>query len=230
MAEDNDTLPQVNVTVGDELPVSNTIINDNCTADNMTAISSVTSVGTDVHIQTQTSTSHLSHPCYAALNGGRRNQLRNMSFRIELVDSILALNTHDFLPTLLCDDKLVKSWYFKYKAYMKFRTKWNRAIMAQAICEFDLIMNKARDMVAMNNLPDPIANFEEYMLDVKAVTEIAENEPIISKKGKIGKQASGKRLQDTIDMSAVPNRILISQTVLIASIIFFFLLDLHKSR
>ena len=57
--------------------------------------------------------------------------------------------------------------------------------MAQALCEFDLIMNKARDMVAMNNLPDPIANFEEYMLDVKVFTEIAENEPIIAKKGKI---------------------------------------------
>ena len=109
MAEDNETLPQVNVTVGDELPTANTIINNNYTVDNMTAISSVTSVGTDVHIQTQTSTSHLSHPCYAVLNGGRRNQLRNMSFRIELVDSILTLNTSAFLPAILCDDKLVKS-------------------------------------------------------------------------------------------------------------------------
>ena len=130
MAEDNETLPQVNLTVGDELSVANTIINDDCTVDNMTAISSVTSVGTDVHIQTQTSTSHLSHPCYAVLNGGRRSQLRNMSYRIELVDSILALNTSDFLPAILCDNKLVKSWYIKHKAYMKYPKKWNRAIVA----------------------------------------------------------------------------------------------------
>ena len=38
---------------------------------------------------------------------------------------------------------------------------------------------------------------------MKSVSEIAENEPIIAKKGKIGKQASGKRLQDTIDMSTI---------------------------
>ena len=117
MAEDNGPVPHVNVDNSPfevNLPEDNTIINNNCTVDNMTTISSVTSVGTDVHhVHTETSTSPLSHPCYAVLNGGRRNQLRNMSYRIELVASILNLNTSDYLPANLCDDKMIKSWYFK---------------------------------------------------------------------------------------------------------------------
>ena len=112
MAEDNEPMPHVNVnnsTVGVDLPENNSIINNNCTVDNMTTISSVTSVGTDVHIPTQTSTSPLSHPCYAVINGGRRDQLRSMSFRIEFVDSTLYLNTSDFLLVIRCDDKMIKS-------------------------------------------------------------------------------------------------------------------------
>ena len=207
MADNNGPVPHVNVgnlTVEVDLPEDNTIINNNCTVDNMTTISSVTSVGTDVHhVHTETSTSPLSHPCYAVLNGGRRNQLRNMSYRIELVASFLRLNTSEYLPPIVCDDIIIKSWYLKYKAYMKFPRKWNRAIMAQALCEFDLFLHNVRRSTAMDKVPVPISDFDTYMEDVKVVSEIAENEPLISKKGQIGKQPAGRSIQDSIDMSTI---------------------------
>ena len=76
--------------------------------------------------------------------------------------------------------------------------------MAQALREFDLIMKEARGLVSTSSdsrIPPPIVQFEMYMDNVRAVNVIVENEP--PKKGKIGNQVSGKRIQDSIPMSEI---------------------------
>ena len=82
--------------------------------------------------------------------------------------------------------------------------KWNHDIMAQALCEFDLIIKEARGLVATSSdvlIPNPIKEFDTYMDNVRTVTQIMENEP--AKKGKIVNQAAGKRIQDSIVVSEV---------------------------
>ena len=159
-----------------EIPTENTF----CTAVNAAVVSTD---GT-------TLTSPLKHPCYAALNAGRRKQLENMPFRIKLIGTILELSPSMYLPSMLSNEFKIKSWTRKYKAYMNNARKLNRSIMAQVLCEFDLIMKEARGLVATSSdslIPPPIVQFEMYMDNVRAVNIIVENEP---KKGKIGNQLS----------------------------------------
>ena len=105
---------------------------DLCIVDGQTSILSITSVGTD---GITTLASHFKHPCYAVLNSGRRTQLKTMPYRINLIDSILALAPSSFLPSMLSTAQNVKQWYYKYTIYMKMPRNWKRAIMAHAICE-----------------------------------------------------------------------------------------------
>ena len=185
-----------------EIPTENTL--EYCTAvnaDTETSVSSITAVSTT---DGTTSASPLKHPCYAILNGGRRKQLENMPFRIKLIETILELSPSLYLPSMLSNEFKIKSWTRRYTAYMKNPRKWNRAIMAQALCGFDLIMTEARALVATSSdslIPPPITEFETYMNNVRAVNEIVENEP--TKKGKIGNQLAGKRIQDSIPMSEI---------------------------
>ena len=186
-----------------EVPTENT--SEYCTSVNIvdaeTSVSSITAVSTT---DSNTLTSPIKHPCYAILNGGRRKQLENMPYRIKLIETILALSPSLYLPSMLSNESPIKCWTRKYMAYMKNPRKWNRAIMAQAFCEFDLIMTEARGLVATSSdslIPPPIVEFDSYMNNVRAITEIVENEP--TKKGKIGSQSAGKRIQDSIPMSEI---------------------------
>ena len=157
--------------------------------DALTSVSSITGVSREI----KHSTSHINHPCFASLNGSRRKQLENMKYRINLVDSILALRPYTYLPSMLCNEDHVRHWNLEYKAFMKHPRKWNRAIMAQAICEFDLIIKEAGALVASSSdtlIPEPIQVFNTYMDNVREVNEIVECEP--STKGKIGTQVAGK--------------------------------------
>ena len=144
-----------------EIPTENTL--EYCTAvnaDTETSVSSITAVSTT---DGTTSASPLKHPCYAILNGGRRKQLENMPFRIKLIETILELSPSLYLPSMLSNEFKIKSWTQRYTAYMKNPRKWNRAIMAQALCGFDLIMTEARALVATSSdslIPPPITEFE----------------------------------------------------------------------
>ena len=77
--------------------------------------------------------------------------------------------------------------------------------MARAICEFDSIMKEAQTMVASSTasddlVPPAIREFYTYMEDVRSIATIVENEPLTSKKGRIGNQSGGKRIQDCVNM------------------------------
>ena len=80
--------------------------------------------------------------------------------------------------------------------------------MAECICEFDLMMmEEVCKMVEVEELskkmPGAINNFFNYMNEVRDIATIAKMEPTSNKKARIGTQAAGKRLQDTINMSKI---------------------------
>ena len=80
--------------------------------------------------------------------------------------------------------------------------------MARAICEFDSIMKEAQTMVASSTasddlVPPAIREFYTYMEDVRSIATSVENEPLTSKKGRIGNQSGGKRIQDCVNMKDV---------------------------
>ena len=194
----------VNVTVPNPNRTSNSTIR--ISEDNNTSVSSIsTSFGTCHPVSTVDHAPYLSHPCYTVLNGGRRNLLKNMKFRIELLNSILAMAPGSYLPSNLCDESHVIRFFSTYKAYLKAPRKWNRAVMARAICEFDSIMKEAQTMVASSTasdvlLPPALREFYSYMDDVRSIAAIVENEPLSNKKGRFGAQSAGKRLQDCVNM------------------------------
>ena len=153
------------------------------------------------------SENYKNHPCYTILNSGRRKELRNMEFRISLIGGILLLNPSTYLPSMYKDDIAVKTWYRKYSAYLKHASKWNRVIMAQCICELDIILEYASGLVAISELasnaqPQSIQEFYSYMNDVRTIVTIVENEPT-STKQRIGKQSGGKRVQDCLNMHEI---------------------------
>ena len=52
-------------------------------------------------------------------------------------------------------------------------------------------------------LPPALLKFYPYMDDVRSIATIVENEPLTSKKGRIGNQSGGKRIQDCVNMKDV---------------------------
>ena len=59
-------------------------------------------------------------------------------------------------------------------------------VMAQCLCEFDLIIKESRGLVATSSdvlLPNLIKEFNNYIDNVRAITQIIEIEPV--KKGKL---------------------------------------------
>ena len=138
-------LPECDVTNSDlsvGVPNTNlTIQNNNPTdGENQTTVSSLTTLGTCHPVSTVDHKSYLSHPYYAVLNGGRRSLLKNMDFRIGLLNSILALEPSSYLPKEICNEPHVKRWFSLHNVYLTAPRKWNRANMAKAICELDSIM------------------------------------------------------------------------------------------
>ena len=109
-----------------------------------------------------------------------------MEFRINLIGGILLLKSSTYLPSMYKDDIAVKTWYRKYSAYLKHPSKWNRGIMAQCICELDIMLEYASGLVAISELasnaqPQSIKDFYCYMNDVRTIAVIVENKPTPTK-------------------------------------------------
>ena len=111
VASDNTSLPHftqpptANITV--EMLIDTT--SEYCTVVNMvdveTSVSSITAVSTaDTSKNFNT---HLSHPCYAILNSGRRKNLGNLPYRIKLIGTILELSPSLYLPSMLSNQNTV---------------------------------------------------------------------------------------------------------------------------
>ena len=185
-------LPEYDVTNSDlsvDVPNTNPTNQNNISTvgDNLTTVSSLTTLGTcRPVVSTVDHKPYLSHPYYAVLNGGRRSLLKNMGFRIELLNSILVLEQSSYLPEELCNEPHVKRWFSIHTAYLKAPRKWNRAIMAKAICEFDSIMKESQAMVACATVPPPVQDFYAYMVDVSTTATLAENDPLKLIKGRVG--------------------------------------------
>lgn len=150
---------------------------------------------------------YMSHPCYVVLNGSRRKELKNMEYRINLISGMLTLSPSSFLPSIYKDNTAVKQWYKKYSPYLKHRTKWLQGVMAQAICELDLILQQASGLVALmeeaaEKQPQEIKEFYTYMYKVRESAAIVENGPE-KKKAWYGGQSGGKRIQDALVMSEI---------------------------
>ena len=104
-------LPETDVAVVDPNPNPTTKNNIPSNEDNNTSVSSITSVGTCHPVSEVDPKPYLSHPCYTVLNGGRRNLLKNMKFRVELLNSILAMAPATYLPSDLCHEEHVKHFF-----------------------------------------------------------------------------------------------------------------------
>ena len=63
-------------------------------------------------------------------------------------------------------------------------------------------MKESQAIVASSTVPLALREFYAYMEDVSIAT-IVENEPVKNKKGRIGNQSAGKRIQDCISMNDV---------------------------
>ena len=163
--------------------------------DGITFTSSLTSVN-------DLTTSPVKHKCYDVLTGGRRPQLKTMPYRKDLIARILALRKDLFLPSDMMMSPNVLAWYSTNNAHAKQPRKWDRFIMAKAICDFDDMLTEARKVGASKPC-DVIAEFHKYMDDVREAASIKENEPTVNKKGKIGAQKGGKRLQDSVDLNGI---------------------------
>ena len=74
--------------------------------------------------------------------------------------------------------------------------------MAKAICDFDDMLTEARKFGASKPC-DVIAEFHNYMDDVREAVSIKENEPTVYRKGRIGSQKGGERLQDLVDIDGI---------------------------
>ena len=190
-----------NLSVG--FPNTNSTSQNNTPTDQTTVSSLSSGICQPVSTTVDHTKSYLSHPYYTVLNGGRRSLLKNMEFRIELLHSILALNSSTYLPKELCDEPHVQRWFSTHTAYLKAPRKWNRSIMAKAICEFDSIMKESQAMVASSTIPPPLRDFYAYMEDVSTTATLAENEPVKTKYGRVGGQVAGKRVQDSINISDI---------------------------
>ena len=203
MAEKEQTptelLPDISV---DETPNPTTV-----DTENETGISSLSSIGTSQVFIAPNEQHVVDHPCFEVLKSGRRGNMKNMNFRIELMHSLLKLEPSTYIQSPYCKSTVVKFWYKKISPYLNHPKKWNREVMAMAICEFDQVMENACNMAEVeespSKLPPPLTEFYTYILEVREIAEIAKTQPIMSKKSRIGSQAVGKRLQDTIDMNNV---------------------------
>ena len=108
-------------------------------------VSSMTAFSTCVEIVS--TDEYTKHPCYEILKSGRRGNLKNMHFRVQLLTNILELSPNSFLQPSFCSNSIVKHWYKKYTLYLKFPRKCNCVVMAAAICELDLLLENSNKMV-----------------------------------------------------------------------------------
>ena len=193
------------------LPAKHIDVSTNLGAeDGKTTTSSLTSIDL-TNVQVEITPSPVKHRCYEVLTGGRRPQLKTMPYRKELIARIVQVKKTDFLPSLMTDSPIVLAWYTTNMAYAKLPRKWDRFIMAKALCDFDIIMQEIKSVVPTtgdepHKLPAPIYEFLSYMVDVREAAEMRENEIPSVKKGKVGAQKGGKRLQDILCLKDISRR------------------------
>ena len=152
--------------------------------DGITSISSLTSTNDVINISL---TSPVKHKCYDVLTGGRRPQLQTMPYRKELIERLHIIKKESFIPTHMMMSPSVVNWYSTVTAYVKHPRKWDRFIMAKAICDFDNLLTEASKQNA-NKACEVIAEFQTYMDDVREAASIKQNEPTVNRKGRIGSQ------------------------------------------
>ena len=133
--------------------------------DNQTATSSITSVISTV--TKSVSPSHVKHLLYTMLSGGNRKFTKAMPYCIKLIGKISSLTMFTYLPPMFGINPTLIKWHSTYTDFMKYPRKWICSLMANALCEFDLIVKVSRTFtVNISNsklLPDPITEFETYM-------------------------------------------------------------------
>ena len=131
------------------------------TSSDISIVSSVTNPISCVEIVSNDT--YVEHPCFEILKGGRRGHLKNMHYRIELVTNILDSPPSTYLQQSYCSNPTVTLWYKKYSPYKKHPKKWNRSVMAAAICEFDILMENASKLAeakeSVEKLPPPLVEF-----------------------------------------------------------------------
>ena len=77
--------------------------------------------------------------------------------RIKLVNDVLKVDISEYVPPHLTDDHLIKDWLNTNSSFDKNPSKWKLPLLAQAICDFDVILQRYRADVAISNdsLPQP---------------------------------------------------------------------------
>ena len=108
------TQPETNI----EIPTETTTTQDMGVSalDMQTSTSSLSDISNT--LSSGAPPNHELHSCYHVLNGGRRLKLKTVAFCIDLINKILLLKPHTFLPTILTADVCVEKWYSTYNAYM----------------------------------------------------------------------------------------------------------------
>ena len=145
--------------------------------DGTTSISDLTSTNDVTIIST---TSPVKHKCYDVLTGGRRPQLKTMPYRKELIERLHILNKETFIPKHMVMSPSVVEWYSTVTAYVKQLRKWDRFIMAKAICDFDNLLTEASKQNTTKAC-EVIVEFKTYMEDVREAASIKLNEATINR-------------------------------------------------
>ena len=109
------------------------------------------------------------HVCFNILMT-RKKVVQNQKYRIKLIHDILSVKPQYYLNVSLAEDNIVKDWY---KLYINHSSSWNNTNVAHGLCDFELILDKDRKMVAkVGKYPPQIEQFRDYMNKVKEAAEM----------------------------------------------------------
>lgn len=144
------------------------------------------------------------HPCYEVLLG-RKKQVGLKASRIEIIIDLLEMNKSTYIPSMLKNDPFITEWFFTYNVHANNPSTWNVKIIAKAICHFDDIVQKIARTVARtpDQLPPNIILFQTYMEGVREAAELLKTEVGRVRKGKIGVQKGGLRIQDSMQLKDI---------------------------
>ena len=67
----------------------------------------------------------------------------NKGSRVDIINNLLSIDKSSFLPTELLQEKAVLDWYSLYTTYSKHPNSWTIAIVANALCGFDVILTRS---------------------------------------------------------------------------------------
>lgn len=144
------------------------------------------------------------HPCYNVLLT-RRAAVKNKAYRTYMMKEVINQSVKMYLPYSMMKELQFLHWHHKTSAFVAKPRHWTNKKFAEAICNFDTILERSQNVsdTMIVKYPPAITHFINYMNEIKTEAEILANENIRSTKGRIGSQKGSTRIQDNVDMKSL---------------------------